>query len=760
MTTALAFAIFLASVAPLAVLAVLAAKQVPAKRCVAALVLSALAGIFLFARPHESRFTGTDESMYPLLAESFAAGHPLRGKDPVLSALPPRARLLFSAGNTKRRATRDELFRAVDAEGRDARTGEFVLPWFVPTAPLAASALARFGLSPRLFSPLVGTLFLLVFFLSVSRAAGMAGIFSGVAALLLSPLPAWFFRSLQPEAAGAALVASALAFELAFPRRAGATCAWLLAFSLAYHRSCGLVGAALLGLLFLRDAVPRADAPHAFRRLLAGGTAGFAAGFWLMAKTTTTYQSLLGGTPEKSALLRFALPALALAALAALAVAAVPRVRHALAGDGVRRVFAWAFPLAAVAALAVSYAAGGDLRRGFLLAAWPLFPVVVLACCTWCICPGKSPDAFFRRTAVCLVLFLLPFAFFVLGHEPFTGIWNLRRLLASILPLAVLGAFALARPFRRLPWAGVMVSVFFLVFAVDSVLRHPAAYAGCNERGAGAFARELAAAADPRNRWVLCDSFSFAPALAADPEAKVLGVNRWAYLRWRWAFREFAALPGGKALLTSFVPPTLEHGFELVEEGTVEEDIRTTRGHRESAPRRLGTRNLAAHVLSLKPLAPDGPVPAQRKTFDGGPVGLYGAWGPVARFPRTGDGPEESGQWTREGCGIVGPIPPKGGAAKITLRAGWFAPEVSWQSQTLWIRAPWGKEKAVEVAAGREDLTLSIPCGNRKTEKPTGVYTFRTSRPFNPALHGNRGYPKDLGVLLADIEIEPIAPAP
>ncbi|MBQ7251126.1 MAG: hypothetical protein IJS32_00815, partial [Kiritimatiellae bacterium] len=310
MTTAFASAILFATVAPLAALAFLAARDVPAKPRAAAFVLAALAGLFLFARPHESRFTGTDESMYPLLAESFAAGHPLRGKDAVLSALPPKARPLFSAGNTARRATRDELFRAVDAEGRDARTGGFTVPWFVPTAPLAASALARAGLSPRLFSPLAGTLSVLVFFLALARAAGAAGLLSGIAALLLSPLPAWFFRSLQPEAAGAALVAAALAFELAFPRRAGALCAWSLAFPLACHRSCGLVGAALWGLLLLRDV----RTPRAFCKLLAGGAAGFAAGFLLMAKTTTAYNSLLGGTPGKSALLRFALPALAVAA--------------------------------------------------------------------------------------------------------------------------------------------------------------------------------------------------------------------------------------------------------------------------------------------------------------------------------------------------------------------------------------------------------------------------------------------------------------
>jgi hypothetical protein len=749
MTTAFASAILFATVAPLAALAFLAARDVPAKPRAAAFVLAALAGLFLFARPHESRFTGTDESMYPLLAESFAAGHPLRGKDPVLSALPPKARPLFSAGNTARRATRDELFRAVDAEGRDARTGESVVPWFVPTAPLAASALARFGLSPRLFSPLAGTLFVLVFFLALAHAAGAGGILAGIAALLLSPLPAWFFRSLQPEAAGAALVAAALAFELPFPRRAGVLCAWLLAFPLACHRSCGLVGTALWGLLLLRDL----RTPRAFGKLLAGGAAGFTAGFLLMAKTTTAYNSLLGGTPGKSALLRFALPALALAAAVALAVAAVPRVRRALAGAPARRLWAWGLPAAALAAaIAVPLAAGGALRRGFLLAAWPLFPVVVLACCT-CARPGKSPDAFFRHAAVWLVLLLLPFAFFVLGDEPFTGIWNTRRLLATILPLIVLGAFALARPFRRMRLLGVLATVFFLVFAAHSVLRHPAAYAGCNERGAEAFARGLAAAADPRGRWVLCDSFRFAPALAADPEAKVLAVNRWAHPRWGKAFRAFAALEGEKAMVCAYAPPTLEDGFALVPETAVAGEIRSTRGNRDGAPRRLGTHVLAVQVLALSPLAPDEPVPPQRKTFDGGPVGLRGAWGPVARMPQGPDGGRESGQWTREGSGVVGPVPPAGGAAEIKLRAGWFAPEEDWQSQTLFVRAPWGEEAAVEVGEGTHVLSLVLPRGDGETKKRTGAYTFRTARPYDPAAHGHKHFPEDLGVLLSSVEI-------
>jgi len=745
-TSVLAFAVLLFSVAPLTVFAVLAAKDAPGKPRALALFFAALAGAFLFAFPHESRFTGTDESMYPLLAESFAAGHPLRETDALLASLPPKARPLFSAGNTVRRATRDELFRAVDEAGLDSRTGEHLVPWFVPTGPLAASALARFGLSPRLFSPLVGTLFVLVFLLALARAAGATGVFSGVAVLLFSPLPAWFFRSLQPEAAGAALVASALAFALAFPRRAGAACAWALAFALSYHRSCGLVGIALWGLLLLRETEPRA-----FRKSLAGGAAGFAAGFWLMAGTTTTYQSLLGGTPEKSALLRFALPALAVAAAAALGVSRIPRLRRMASGDRARQALSWLGPLAAVASLAVSFAAGGELRAGAscFLGAFPWMLWVCLAL-TW-LPQREAPDALFRRTAIALIVFLMPFAFFVLGHEPFTGIWNTRRLLASLLPLCVLGAFAMASALRgRSRKTVVAVVAALLLVGAAWTSWHFGAYAGRNERGADDFARALEEATSPRERTVLADSFHFVPALAADPAAKVLGVNRWAYPRWGRAWKAFSALPGEKALLCAFAPPTLEEGFALVAGATVEGEMSSTHGNRDPAPRRLGRRHLAAHVLALKPLAPGDPVPAQRKTFDGGPAGLRGEWGPVARMPE-GD---ERGQWTREGSEVVGPVPPVGGTAEITLRAGWFPPDETWSSQTLVVRAPWGEEASAEVPAGTHELFLSIPRQKGGPDTPTDIYAFRVARPYNPAAFGLRGdYPENMGVLLSGIDI-------
>ncbi|MBQ7251605.1 MAG: hypothetical protein IJS32_03275, partial [Kiritimatiellae bacterium] len=128
-------------------------------------------------------------------------------------------------------------------------------------------------------------------------------------------------------------------------------------------------------------------------------------------------------------------------------------------------------------------------------------------------------------------------------------------------------------------------------------------------------------------------------------------------------------------------------------------------------------------------------------------------WGPVARMPRGEGDAAGSGQWTREGCGVIGPVPPAGGAAEIRLRAGWFAPEEGWESQTLFVRAPWGEEAAVEVGEGTHDLSVVIPRGDGATARRTGAYAFRTARPWDPAAHGIKNFPADLGVLLSSAEI-------
>ena len=148
-----------------------------------------------------------------------------------------------------------------------------------------------------------------------------------------------------------------------------------------------------------------------------------------------------------------------------------------------------------------------------------------------------------------------------------------------------------------------------------------------------------------------------------------------------------------------------------------------------------------------------GEAAAQDKVLDGSPIGLRGPWGKV----------RNGATWSRQGSGIVGPIPAPGQTAIFSAECAWTPPSADWTEQGLWVEPPWGGAPlrlAVTAGIGTVQGTLTRPADDVE-RPPTGTYELRTERPYDPGAYGLRGYSSDLGVPIRRIiiRVEPGTPS-
>ena len=171
-------------------------------------------------------------------------------------------------------------------------------------------------------------------------------------------------------------------------------------------------------------------------------------------------------------------------------------------------------------------------------------------------------------------------------------------------------------------------------------------------------------------------------------------------------------------------------------------------------PAEPGTRVIENHFMRVVPLVP-GETAAQAKCLDGGPIALRGGWGRSGMSLTLPDGSKVPATWSREGSGIIGPVPPVGRSVRVILKAA----SARADAQTLLIQPPWStnsvsvvvppKYAVMEVsiprpASAHEDLTCT---------SPTGVYRLHAQTPYDPAIEGIHGFSRDLGALIHAIDI-------
>ena len=201
--------------------------------------------------------------------------------------------------------------------------------------------------------------------------------------------------------------------------------------------------------------------------------------------------------------------------------------------------------------------------------------------------------------------------------------------------------------------------------------------------------------------------------------------------------------------VSSYASPGMEEGVRLVPLFT--ERIPVVRVHSKQAlpaVRRDGGREL--EFLRVEPVV-DGPL-SLNKILDGGPLALRGNWGPV-RPMAWRDGSPIQGQWSREGCGVVGPVP-RTGKIRMTIAAS----SGQGKSQRLKVIPPWGGASAVwmEIPAevGEAAVEFKAPAGEQPGR--TGVYRFHVEEPYDPARDGKDGYATDLGVLFHRVQMDEV----
>ncbi len=712
-----------------------------------ALIALWLAGTaLLLLRPHDDTFTGLDCMAYRRMTHALLAGRGFHDTDRVLAGVPEELRpALFFGPVARGRVTRDRAFELLD--WRQASTA----PFFLPALPLAAGGLAPL-LAPERLPPIVGALWLALLLAAGFAAGGGKGAWLTAALVCGTAWPAWFLRGFYPEAVGAALISGVLAVAATrLPR--GATMTGLSGFTLGlavtYHPA--LLTLALPVALGLMVAQPRlGERALTALGLLVGLLPGWAIARWICRPygdwtNWRQWRVLLGGIAEFRAA-GVVLAALALLALGAALACLAPRLRQRLSRLDARATpWAWGALCAALVAaplLLLPAAAGDPLRRAAAAVwsglRWP-YALLCLAGMTAVLRRARPAR---ERGWLALLCAASLFYLFVQGVERPMGVWSQRRFLPVVMTLTGLLAAPLAALVSARSWRARSLLLLALAAGAANPARWPQAYLLINDHGAASWTRSVAERLG-HDRLVIFDYFPHSVPYAAGLRHRVLGLGEFARARWP----EVAAWIAERAVAeevwvaTAWQPCPLEEGFSLtpVFEKTGEFPELRSKGY---LPAWRGSRRVSQLFMHARPLAP-GIAPPQVKLLDESPIGLRAPWGDARN-----SGGGRMARWTRQGSGIVGPVPPPGGSVRFEIECAFIGAPPDRKEQTLLISPPWGGAPA-RLRVGSEwrtlETRLECPAAN-EVLRATGVYRMSVELPYNPTSAGLPGYPSDLGV--------------
>lgn len=729
------------------------------RACRAGLLLAACCGCgFLLARPHDNLFSGLDDAAYRDMARVFRAGRGFHDRDTVLAQVPPgmRQHFLFFRQSSGR-PTRDRSFQVKGWTSAETQ------PYFLPFLPLAAGG-GEPLLAAERFVPLMGSLWLLLTLLSGFTAGGGWGVMVALLLILGTPWPAWFLRGFYAEAVGGVLASAVVLAAAARAPRGWMRAVMGLALGLAVTFHPILVVVALPLILALALEEPRWRALLA----LAGGMMLGLFPAWLAyAHVCQPYgpvlnllhvPDLLKASPIHRAI-AWVLSVCAVLGAASLAARGRLRIHARLSLLPRRwRQAAWLLPLALPGGVLLAATTRPEpLWRELVSGAASVWSGIrlpfglLLAAGIGSVLAGRRPlrEKVMMHALLGGGLILL----FIKGHEIPVGIWSQRRLLPAILmlvaclipPLSQLLARLAARSMRH---AAILV-LLLTTASLANLIRWPAAYALVDEAGAKAWTDAVAERIGT-DRWVIFDHYPHSVPYAPDLRHKVLGLNEESHEYWPETAAWVTALARTQEvwLASSWRPCTLEDQVRL-------DPVFATTGQfvvatcKQYLPVVTQTRKVPNHFLAVTPLGAD-PAPPQDKVMDGSPFGLRGPW---SASKDTGGG--RMARWTRQGSGIVGPVPAPGGHARIALTCAFDEVSPEWTAQEVRLTAPWGSSARVVVTSGWQTVELQLERAVNEGDGawPTGVYRFDVERPYDPARYGLRGYPSDLGVQVRRVRI-------
>ena len=733
-------------------------------RCI--LALSSIAVTILLLRPHQDTFTGLDTSCYRLMTQAFNQGRGFHDIDRTLLEIPFQHRRTVLLEYQKwGRDTRDRSFEIPSLKNGITQ------PYFYPTLPLAAAGLETVSrvVSADYFVPLVGIVLFLLLLCTGAALGGIPGILAALALLFGTPLPAYLFRGFYAEAVGAALVCivllgRSLPVRTTSFRRAAPL---LLGLAVCFHPVTLAIALPTLALLLFDTTLSRKN--------IFTGIIGFVVGLLPLLATTLwicqPYGNIISLAGIRNALAGETVHRL----LAAFVVVFAAVVGSALLASNTRKASiiatftrfldkSWGYPVlfaATLCPLAISATlwSGKPLIQTGMHEYWDGVRVgygVVLAVG---LCAGFRRNApLIGRIILVLAVLLAPLFFYLKGFEQM-GLWSQRRLIPFSLLLIVALTPLLADALRALlSRRGIgptlLVGAVLLCAGLSNPVRWPSLYYERHEKGADRwvtnFATKLA------NRFTFFDYYPYAVPFTVSGRNRVIGLSEYGYD----GLPELAKWLAGKATdeqilwVTAFTNPGLEDGVILKEvsheTSSFNRLVSKTSLPAEIRPKRVDVRILEAHLIA------PGHTATLHKTFDDGPLALRGPWGRRSNI-RT-SGAVLDARWSRQGSGVVGPIPPPGQGVKITL-IGDSARDDGIAGQTVLIRAPWGGPE-LSLLVGDTLTTVSgiLACkaDNTRGTATTGIYQIHTEKPYNPAKEGIRGYPADLGVRLHSISIEPM----
>lgn len=708
----------------------------------------------LMLRPHGDTFTALDQSGYRLMSYAFSQGRGLHEVDQTLMEVPFEIRnslLLVPYDST--RNTRDRSFKIKSLE-----TGESE-PFFYPLIPLVASGLESLfeGYGRDLLMPLFG----LIFCLSLMRlgviSGGSMGLLTAMVFCLGSPLPLWLFRGFNLGAAGATLLVLSVCTWWENPNRLFLI-GLFAGLAAVIHPVYIVIGPLWIAFILLLTEVPRKSSIWGLcglafgLLLLIGMTLGMAApyGTFRLAKIASdlkisvAHQLMLGGLLITVLLLGFGFFSTTL-----------PLRFRKVIENPQRRILVSLFCLLPMFLSLLLWSQRVILLTGlwefWLAIRWPMGALIALG--IWQIHALKSVPKSFGIWM--LFLITLPLFMYLKGAEQM-GMWSQRRLFPSytLLALALIPVLSvlLKKVLNQNPSRikTTVACIFLGACALSNFIRWPAPYLLQVEKGALAEIEPIKKAIG--NRLVFFDYHPYSFPFAVDNKFRILGLGEESSSKLAPIAEWMSEQAKNEQVLwvTGYSNPGLEQGQKLVPEQTFSFDVDRLRA-KASLPAKAYTSNISMHVLKADVSQMDAKDLRVDKIFDGGPLALRPPWGMIKRTVRVND-EKYPADWSRQGSGIIGPIPLPGDSVKLTF----WAKSGQSKPQIIHVLPPWGRDAFdVEIPVTFQKTVLVIPTYlDTVLEAFTGTYRLSSPTPYDPGTQNIHGFPQDLGALFHQISIE------
>lgn len=729
----------------------------------ALLAISILAAGFLLLRPHEDTFTGLDTSCYRLMAHAFAQGRQLHDTDPTLLEVPdPLRRSVLLEYQQWGRETRDRSFQITSLKNCT------IQPYFYPFLPMAAAGLDILAGSIRgdYFVPFIGLLIFAMVLCTGTALGNKYGLLASLVLLIGTPLPAYLFRGYYAESAAAGLALMVLlGLTLSVKSQVFRVFAPLaIGLAVCFHPVAILLALPALTMMLIDPTLSKKGILLTLIAFAAGLAPLWAMTVWGCQPygNITNWQEFvnrLGTQP----LLRFLLLFTVIFLTGAVAVTVgSPSLKTRLT-QGLRRAISHPTLLLIFLILAslpfavpTSVWSGKTLVMAGLREYWDGvrwgYAAILLAGILATFCIKDHPRS---RALLLVTIFLSPFFFYLKGFEPM-GLWSQRRLIPFVMLLIVALIPPLATASRHCEHrAGrfftTLISGGLLIAGLWNFIQWPAPYLARHEKGASAWVSSFSK--NLNQHLTFFDYYPYSVPFAASGKTRVIGLSEYGYPGLSALAKWLAQRAGQEEVfwVTAYENPGLEDGVTLESVGhqTASFDRIVSK---TALPAECRKYVVDVDILKGIPIT-NGTALAVRKIFDDGPLALRRRWGNQSQI-KTGDAVLPA-RWSRQGSGLIGPIPRAGQSVRITLEAA-ASRDDGLPGQILKITPPWsGPTLSLAVS---NDLTKVGGVITRPTDSPdgppTGVYTLWTDTPYDPAKSGIRGYPSDLGARIHLMAIE------